>query len=160
MSLCKLVTQSGGSAQSTGYSLVANMEGKEELQVVVQGVKEENISEGESHNVGEIKIKQEAQEDTWEVTPGPRPLLLPVLDIKPERDWKPDVRAATMETMDVLRHPALPGRSDLSQNNITYDLSITRPELLEICKKNMEMERHEIDNIAGTRGFEAAALPL
>ena len=119
MSLCKLVTRSGGSAQSTGYSLVASMEGKEEHQIVMRGVKEENISEGESHNVGEIKIKQEAQEDTGEVTPVLRPLLLPTLDIKPERDWKPEVRAAFMETMDVLRHPALPGRSDLSQNEIT-----------------------------------------
>ena len=119
MSLCKLVTQSGGSAQSTGDSLVVSMDKKVEHKIVMSGVKEENSSEGESHGVGDIKIKQEAQEDTGEVTPVLRPLLLPTLDIKPERDWKPEVRAAFMETMDVLRHPALPGRSDLSQNEIT-----------------------------------------
>ena len=109
--------RSGGSAQSTGDSLVTSMDRRVQHRVVMNGVKDEILSEGKFLSEGEIK--KEAQEETGEVTPGPRPLLMPVLEIKPERDWNTDVWAAYMETKDVLSHPALPGRSDETKNNIT-----------------------------------------
>ena len=52
-------------------------------------------------------------------TPGPRPFLMPVLDIKPERNWGMTEWSSYLELQDILSNPALIGRSDESKNHIT-----------------------------------------
>ncbi|KAK4325758.1 hypothetical protein Pmani_003701 [Petrolisthes manimaculis] len=71
---------------------------------------------------------------------------------------------ASYHSRKVNKAPAYSSRKSviiewLSENNISYDATLNKPELMEICRQNIEKSRYEIDDIAALQGHEVLRLP-